>query len=89
MRILQSGETSAGRATSWFGEIKRRWLMRYEERKLLFVRQARVTENKHLALISLFFIGAVWMSWAIEDKYDKLRRRANGSKGQKERMAEI
>lgn len=56
---------------------------------MLLVRQARVTENKHLALISLFFIGAVWMSWAIEDKYDKLRRRANGSKGQKERMAEI
>jgi hypothetical protein len=52
------------------------------------VKQARLSENKHLFVITVFFIGAVWISWKIEEKYDKMRSRARNTKSQKERMVE-
>ena len=34
-------------------------------------------------------MGAVWISWSIEDKYDKLRSRANNTKSWKKRQIEV
>jgi hypothetical protein len=38
--------------------------------------------------MSIFFMGAMWVSWQIEDKYYKLRGRARKTKSTKERMIE-
>ena len=39
-------------------------------------------------IITVFFLGAIWMSWKIEDKYDRLRDRANSTKSLKTRQIE-
>ena len=52
------------------------------------LRMSRVKENRHIAIISLFFAGAMWVSWQVEDKYDKLRRRARSSKSMKQKQVE-
>ena len=49
---------------------------------------ANVKQNKHIAMITIFFCGSLWVSWQIEDKYDKLRRRAKDSKTFKQKQVE-
>ncbi len=54
----------------------------YHMKKKDFIRQLGVSENRHIAVITLFFLGAVLVSWKIEQKYDRMRARVNGAKSQ-------
>lgn len=38
-----------------------------------------------MAVITVFFVGSLWISWQIEEKYDQLRRKAKTTKSYKER----
>jgi len=39
--------------------------------------------------MTVFFIGAIYVSWKIEEKYDKIRARAENTKGIKTRQVEL
>lgn len=89
LKILNRSHTTTAPAVSWWQKFTQRITTGLESKKKELVKQVRIGENKHLAIVSLFFAGAVWVSWSIEDKYDKIRARARDTKSQKVRQAEI
>ena len=56
------------------------------DRKKELIKQFRYSENRHIIIITFFFVGVVYVSWRIEDKYDKMRNRANNTKSIKTRQ---
>ena len=88
MKILQgSANVRPFYATLW-ESVVRRGTGRYDAKKRWLIREAKLSENGHLAIVTVFFFGAVFVSWKIEDKYDKMRARANNTKSSKERIVE-
>lgn len=57
----------------------------YQNSVIKFNKVANVKENKHMAVVTVFFLGSLWISWQIEEKYDQLRRKAKTTKSYKER----
>jgi hypothetical protein len=75
-------------AKAWWRSTWERTQANAASGKKSLLRMSRIKENRHIAIISLFFMGAMWVSWQVEDKYDKLRRRARSSKSLKEKQVE-
>ncbi len=72
----------------WWKGIWGRMQAGYAKSKKNLLRMSRIKENRHIAIITLFFTGSMWVTWQVEDKYDKLRRRARFSKSMKEKQVE-
>lgn len=83
-----AGENSGTRLKAWWTSAWERLQTGVEGSKKTLLRMSRVKENRHIAIVTLFFSGAMWISWQVEDKYDKLRRRARSSKSMKEKQVE-
>ena len=74
---------------SWWSIFRAKLNKNIDNRKQEFVRQSRYSENRHLVIMTCFFLGAVWISWKIEEKYDKMRIRARSTKSTKTRQIEV
>lgn len=83
MRILNREEPKRVSA-SWWEPLRRA----FQEKKKEVIRQTRYNENRHIAIITAFFLGAIWMSWKIEEKYDRMRAKARSTKSTRERQIE-
>lgn len=88
MKILQGVPNSRPFYSTLWDNLMRRITGKYQVKKKQFIKQANLGENRHLAIVTLFFFGAVFVSWKIQDKYDKMRARANNTKSSKERIVE-
>jgi hypothetical protein len=64
-KILQ-GDNKPKFEFSWWNIFKNKLNANVQARKKEFVKQVRLSENKHLFIVTFFFIGAVWVSWKIE-----------------------
>lgn len=87
MRILNREEPKRVSASWWersSGALRRA----FQEKKKEVIRQTRYNENRHIAIITAFFLGAIWMSWKIEEKYDRMRAKARSTKSTRERQIE-
>jgi hypothetical protein len=83
LKILHREQVSPSALSIWWQSLRRKIAGSYELKKRDFLRQAKYSENKHLAIISVFFLGTILISWKIEEKYDKMRTRANSTKSLK------
>ena len=52
------------------------------------IKESMIKENRHIMIMSLFMVGAVWISWRLESKYDSIRRRVNASQSIKQKQIE-
>lgn len=64
-KILQ-GDNKPRIEFTWWNIFKNKINANIQSRKKEFIKQVRVSENKHLFIVTFFFIGAVWISWKIE-----------------------
>jgi len=68
MELLQR-KPESGRPTSelksWWREAWQRLQVGYGNGKKNFLRFSRVKENRHLAIMTIFFTGAMWVSWQV------------------------
>jgi hypothetical protein len=86
MKILNRGQVSQSALGLWWKNFQNRLMGSFNERKKEFIKQSKVGENRHIVLITVFFMGAVYVSWMIEDKFDKMRNRARNTKSIKTRQ---
>jgi len=64
-KILQ-GENKPKFEFSWWSIFRNKLNANVQARKKEFIKQARLSENKHLFIVTIFLTGAVWVSWKIE-----------------------
>jgi hypothetical protein len=86
MKILNRGQASQSAIGLWWKKVQDRLMGSFTEKKIEFIKQSRVSENRHIVIITAFFTGAVYISWLIEDKYDRMRDRAKNTKSLKTRQ---
>ena len=87
-KILHRAQPKQPVFSTWWQPLRIKMAASFEDKRKEFLRQVKYSENKHLMIITVFFLGAIWMSWKIEDKYDRLRDRANSTKSLKTRQIE-
>lgn len=86
MKILNRGQATQSAFGLWWKNFQSRLMGSFNEKKKEFIKQSKVSENRHIVIITCFFLGAVYVSWLIEDKYDKMRNRARDTKSIKTRQ---
>ena len=50
---------------NWFMPLRQKIINEYEYKKKELIRQIKYSENRHLFIITIFFIGACWVSWSM------------------------
>jgi hypothetical protein len=85
LKILNRKEAQVPNVGKWWSTVLQNMTLTYQNSVKKFNKVANVKENKHMAIITFFFLGSLWISWKIEEKYDQLRRKAKTTKSYKER----
>ena len=85
MRLLHQ-EAEKKPSQKWSERFWQRCTRKWQDAKKNLIKELLVKENRHIVIMSLFMVGAVWISWRLENKYDQMRARVNATQSQKRKQ---